>query len=49
MTTKLEKQESIPTLEKAFKSSSNFIVCQRIESLLLLKRKKFKRQVDIAV
>jgi transposase len=48
MTQKLEIQESILALEKAFKSSSNFKVRQRIQSLLLLKQKKFKRQVDLA-
>lgn len=48
MTSKLEIQESIIILEKAFKSSSNFKVRQRIQSLILLKSGKFDRQVDLA-
>ena len=48
MTSKLEIEESITTLEKAFKSSKNFKVRQRIQSLILLKQQRFKRQVDLA-
>tara|TARA_R110002050_G_C8962065_1_gene514504 strand:- start:2013 stop:2603 length:591 start_codon:yes stop_codon:yes gene_type:complete len=48
MTSKIEIQESITTLEKALKSSTNFKVCQRIQTLLLLKKEQFKRQVDLA-
>ena len=48
MTSKLEIEESITTLENAFKSSKNFKVRQRIQSLMLLKQQRFKRQVDLA-
>ena len=48
MLQKLEIQESVSALKKAFKSSSNFKVRLRIQSLLLLKQAKFKRQVDLA-
>lgn len=40
MTTQLEIEESIYALEKAFKSSRDFKVRQRIQGLLLLKQKK---------
>ncbi len=48
MVSRLETQESEEFLEASFKSSENFKVRQRIQSLLLLKQKKFKRQVDLA-
>ena len=48
MTSKLEIKESLDTLEKAFRSASSFKVRQRIQSLILLKKEKFKRQVDLA-
>jgi len=47
-TSKLEIVESLDFLEKSFKNSDNFKIRQRIQSLLLLKQKKFKRQVDLA-
>ena len=48
MRSKLKIDESVINLEKAFKSSSNFKVRQRIQSLILLKSGKFDRQVDLA-
>ena len=48
MTSKLEIKERLEFLEKAFKKSNNFKVRQRIQSLVFLKNKKFKRQVDLA-
>ncbi len=48
MTSKLEIKESLGNLESALKKSQNFKVRQRIQSLLLLKKDKFKRQVDLA-
>ena len=48
MTSKIEIKESLEYLEKAFKRSDNFKVRQRIQSLLLLKQQKFKRQKDLA-
>jgi len=48
MTSKLEISESLDFLETAFKSSDNFKVRQRIQSLFFLKQQKFKRQVDLA-
>ena len=48
MTSKLEIKENIDNLEKAFIDTSSFKVRQRILSLLLLKKEKFNRQVDLA-
>ena len=48
MRSNIEISESISTLESAFKSSSNFKVRQRIQSLILLKKEKFKRQAYLA-
>lgn len=48
MTSKLEVKESMDTLEKAFRNTVSFKVRQRIQSLMLLKKEKFKRQVDLA-
>lgn len=48
MTSKLEVKENIETLEKAFRNSSSFKVRQRIQGLILLKKEKFKRQIDLA-
>lgn len=48
MTSNIEIKESISSLEAAFKSSDNFKIRQRIQSLILLKQEKFKRQVDLA-
>ena len=48
MTSRLEIKESLCFLEKEFKRSNNFKIRQRIQSLLLLKQQKFKRQIDLA-
>lgn len=48
MVSKFKIQESEDFLLSAFKSSKSFKVRQRIQSLLLLKQEKFKRQVDLA-
>ncbi|SHJ77165.1 Transposase [Arenibacter nanhaiticus] len=48
MTSKIEIEESLETLEKAFKTNTSFKVRQRIQSLILLKKDKFKRQADLA-
>jgi transposase len=48
MVSKLEILERIDFLEKEFKGSNNFKIRQRIQSLLLLKQQKFKRQKDLA-
>ena len=45
----IEIKEDKETLEKSFKSSKNFKVRQRIQSLLLIQEQKFKRQVDLAI
>jgi hypothetical protein len=43
-----EISKRVSNLESAFKSLSNFKVRQRIQSLILLKKEKFKRQADLA-
>lgn len=48
MVSKLVIVESEEFLQAAFKSSKNFKIRQRIQSLLLLQQNKFKRQVDLA-
>ena len=48
MKASIKIKEDIVSLEKAFKSSKNFKVRQRIQSLLLLQEQKFKRQEDLA-
>ena len=48
MIASIKIEEDIKSLEEAFKSSKNFKVRQRIQSLLLLKQEKFKRQIDLA-
>ncbi|MDG2177303.1 MAG: helix-turn-helix domain-containing protein [Algibacter sp.] len=48
MTSNLKIKESISSLEAAFKSSDNFKVRQRIQSLIFLKQGKFQRQADLA-
>jgi transposase len=48
MTSKVDIKESISTLEKALKASTNFKVRQRIQTLIFLKRDRFKRQVELA-
>lgn len=48
MVSTLKIVESEEFLLSAFKSSKNYKVRLRIQSLLLLKQKKFKRQVDLA-
>lgn len=48
MKSTIEITESLSDLEQAFKSSTNFKVRQRIQSLICLKIKKFKRQADLA-
>ena len=48
MTSKIDIKESISTLDKALKSSTNYKVRQRIQALIFLKRARFKRQVELA-
>ncbi len=48
MVSKLEILESEEYLKLAFTSNKNFKIRQRIQGLLLLKQKKFKRQIDLA-
>ena len=48
MTSNIEIKESLVFLEKAFKESKSFKIRQRIQSLILLKNEKFKRQSDLA-
>ena len=48
MKSNIEISEDLSTLETAFRSSDNFKVRQRIQSLILLKKEKFKRQADLA-
>ena len=48
MVSKFKIEESEESLISSFKSSKSFKVRLRIQSLLLLKQKKFKRQVDLA-
>jgi transposase len=48
MTSNILVKESLKDLEKDFRSSKNFKVRQRIQSLILLKEEKFKRQADLA-
>ena len=48
MIASIKIEEDIKSLEEAFKSNNNFKVRQRIQSLLLLKQEKFKRQIDLA-
>ena len=48
MVSKFQIEESEDFLFSAFKSSKNYKVRLRIQSLLLLKQKKFRRQVDLA-
>ncbi|MFS4417915.1 helix-turn-helix domain-containing protein [Maribacter sp. 2307ULW6-5] len=48
MTSDLVITESLEALQKELKAAKNFKVRQRIQSLLLLKKGKFKRQADLA-
>ncbi|SHJ89089.1 Helix-turn-helix domain-containing protein [Arenibacter nanhaiticus] len=48
MISKLEIEESLETMEKALITNNSFKVRQRIQSLILLKKDKFKRQADLA-
>ncbi|SHI31624.1 Helix-turn-helix domain-containing protein [Arenibacter nanhaiticus] len=48
ITSKIEIEERVETLEKTFKTNTSFKVRQRIQSLILLKKDKFKRQADLA-
>ncbi len=48
MTSNIAIEESLKDLGKDFRDSKNFKVRQRIQSLILLKEGKFKRQADLA-
>jgi len=48
MTSNIAIKEDLKDLEKDFRASKNFKVRQRIQSLILLKEEKFKRQADLA-
>jgi len=48
MIAKIEIEESLETMEKELMTNGSFKVRQRIQSLILLKKDKFKRQADLA-